>query len=149
MGGTWASYPVAYQEEFCRDLFYAANTFYQRTKRARLSLLEEQQQNEAAVCKIIGLTLETRPDCIDIDELRRFRRYGCTRVQLGIQHTSDSILKQINRGCTTADAIRAIRLLKDSCYKIDIHLMPNLPGARSFYSKNASPGSALLYDVPV
>ena len=27
MGGTWASYPVAYQEEFCRDLFYAANTF--------------------------------------------------------------------------------------------------------------------------
>lgn len=25
--------------------------------------------------------------------------------------------------------IRAIALLKDSCYKIDIHLMPNLPGS--------------------
>jgi radical SAM superfamily enzyme YgiQ (UPF0313 family) len=50
-------------------------------------------------------------------------------MQLGIQHTDDTILKRINRGCTTADAKRAIRLLKDACYKIDIHLMPNLPGA--------------------
>ena len=28
-----------------------------------------------ASCKIIGLTLETRPDCIDAEELRRLRRY--------------------------------------------------------------------------
>ena len=42
LGGTWASYPHAYQEEFCRDLFYAANTFHQRRKRPRLPLAEEQ-----------------------------------------------------------------------------------------------------------
>jgi histone acetyltransferase (RNA polymerase elongator complex component) len=82
LGGTWASYPQAYQEEFCRDLFYAANTFYDRAKRARGTLLEEQQRNETAMCKVIGLTLETRPDCITLDEVRRFRRYGCTRVQV-------------------------------------------------------------------
>jgi len=27
LGGTWSCYPRDYQEEFCRDLFYAANTF--------------------------------------------------------------------------------------------------------------------------
>lgn len=27
LGGTWSGYPRDYQEEFCRDLFYAANTF--------------------------------------------------------------------------------------------------------------------------
>lgn len=27
LGGTWSGYPKDYQEEFCRDLFYAANTF--------------------------------------------------------------------------------------------------------------------------
>ena len=81
LGGTWASYPHAYQEEFCRDLFYAANTFWERTKRPRRSLEEEQAENEVARCKIIGLTLETRPDTIDAAELRRLRRYGCTRVQ--------------------------------------------------------------------
>lgn len=129
LGGTWASYPHEYQEHFIRDLFFAANTFYDRAKRARKSLDEEKLENETAAVKIIGITLETRPDCITPDELRRFRRYGCTRVQLGIQHTDDAILKKINRGCTNADSIRAMTLLRDCCYKTDIHLMPNLPGS--------------------
>lgn len=129
LGGTWASYPHEYQETFIRDLFYAANTFYEREKRARKSLDEEKLENEGAMVKIIGITLETRPDCINAAELRRFRRYGCTRVQLGIQHTDDEILTKINRGCTTQDAIAALRMLRDCCYKTDIHLMPNLPGS--------------------
>lgn len=129
LGGTWASYPHEYQETFIRDLFYAANTFFEREKRERKSLDEEKLENEGAAVKIIGITLETRPDCINADELRRFRRYGCTRVQLGIQHTDDEILKKINRGCTTEDAIAAMRMLRDCCYKTDIHLMPNLPGS--------------------
>ncbi|KAE9049268.1 hypothetical protein PR003_g3828 [Phytophthora rubi] len=129
LGGTWASYPVEYQETFIRDLFYAANTFFNREKRERHSLDEEKLENETAAVKIIGITLETRPDCITPEELRRFRRYGCTRVQLGIQHTDDAILKKINRGCTSADAVRALKLLRDCCYKTDIHLMPNLPGS--------------------
>ena len=127
LGGTFSEYPHQYQEEFVRDLFYAANTFYETTKRDRLSLAEEQVINESAKCKIIGLTLETRPDSITPEEIKRFRYYGCTRVQIGVQHTDDEILDRINRGCYLEDTIRAIKLLKDSCYKIDIHLMPDLP----------------------
>ena len=56
-----------------------------------------------------GLTLETRPDTIDAAELRRLRSYGCTRVQLGLQHTDDAVLKKINRGCTTQHAITALQ----------------------------------------
>lgn len=75
LGGTWSSYPQAYQEAFCRDLFYAANTFYDRAKtRKRGTIEEEQGLNEEAACKIIGLTLETRPDTITADEIRRLRR---------------------------------------------------------------------------
>ena len=90
---------------------------------------EEQRANEEASCKIIGLDAETRPDTIDAAELRRLRQYGCTRVQLGLQHTDDAVLKKINRGCTTVDAATALRRLKDACFKVDVHLMPNLPGA--------------------
>ncbi|KAL7687916.1 putative GNAT domain, acyl-CoA N-acyltransferase, radical SAM extension [Plasmopara halstedii] len=129
LGGTWASYPIEYQENFIRDLFYAANTFFDREKRQRHSLEAEKLENETAAVKIIGITLETRPDCITPDELRRFRRYGCTRVQLGIQHTDDTILKKINRGHTLKEAVQALKLLRDCCYKTDIHLMPNLPGS--------------------
>lgn len=32
LGGTWSSYPHDYQEEFVRDLFYAANTYGIRTQ---------------------------------------------------------------------------------------------------------------------
>eukprot|EP01052_Picozoa_sp_SAG31_P018802 SAG31_NODE_1347_length_8693_cov_32.744938_1_plen_358_part_00 len=141
LGGTWTSYPIAYQEEFVRDLFFAANTFLNRGQstvdtsselRPRLSLKEEQAINETASVKIIGLTLETRPDTIldaGGETLVQLRKYGCTRVQLGLQHTDDNILRKINRGCSTAQAIEAIGLLKDSGFKVDVHLMPNLPGA--------------------
>lgn len=135
LGGTWCSYPHTYQAEFIRDLFYAANTFYQRPKRPRRSLVEEQVLNEGSSVKIIGLTLETRPDTITADELRRLRVYGCTRVQLGLQHTSDAVLRKINRGCCLADAIHAIALLKDAAFKVDVHLMPNLPGSSAVLDK--------------
>ena len=129
LGGTWASYPHGYQEAFVRDLFFAANTFWQRAKRPRLGLEEEQTINETARVKIIGLTLETRPDTIDASELRRLRRYGCTRVQLGVQHTNDRLLQKINRGHGWTHAATALARLKDACFKVDIHLMPQLPTA--------------------
>ena len=81
------------------------------------------------MCHIIGLTLETRPDSINIGEIKRFNYYGVTRVQLGVQHTDNRILKKINRQSTVEDAIRAIKILKNCGFKIMIHIMPNLPGS--------------------
>lgn len=132
LGGTWSSYPAEYQEEFVRDLFYAANQFSSvllegHAPREPWTLEQEQRYNESCDCRVIGVTIETRPDTIWGKELRRLRRLGVTRVQLGIQHTDDAVLGAINRGCTTADAVKAFQLLKDACFKIDIHLMPDLP----------------------
>lgn len=132
LGGTWESYPLAYRERFIRDLFYAANVLFDpplAPRRPPLDLLQEQLLNETARCKIIGVTLETRPDTINAEMLVELRRFGCTRVQLGIQHTDDAILTLVNRQSTREDAANAVKLLKDSCFKVDIHLMPDLPGA--------------------
>ena len=132
LGGTWDSYPVSYQEEFCRDVYYAANTFFENkdTRRMeRLSLKDEIRINQTAKVRVIGLTLETRPDQINSESVLRYRNYGCTRVQLGVQHTDDKILKKINRECYRAETIRAIWILKNNCIKVDIHLMPDLPGS--------------------
>lgn len=138
LGGTWTSYPNDYQEEFIRDLYYAANTVFDPDRytspRAKLSLEEEQKINESTMCGIIGLTLETRPDQICKKELVRYRRFGVTRMQIGVQHTDDDILRKINRRCLTKHTIKAIKLLKDSGFKVDIHLMPDLP--ESSYSKD-------------
>ncbi len=125
LGGTWSSYPKDYQDSFIRDVMYAANTLYET--RDRLSLVEEQKINETSDCRIIGITLETRPDRINERELKNFRRLGVTRIQMGVQHLDDRILYRINRRCTSAQAIRSIKMAKDCGFKIDIHLMPDLP----------------------
>ena len=129
LGGTWESYPELYQDQFIRDMYYAANTFWETTPRPRLTLEKERDLNRDADCKIIGLTLETRPDTINEAQIIRARRLGCTRFQIGIQHLDDDILKKINRKCTTSQTIQAIELLKDWGYKVDGHWMPNLPGS--------------------
>ena len=128
LGGTWSEYPKEYQEEFITKLYYSANVFYD-DKREILSLEEEISLNEIAKIHIIGLTLEMRSDSICMNEIKRLRRFNCTRVQLGIQHIDNQILRMNNRGETVEKTIRAIKLLKNNCYKIDGHIMLNLYGS--------------------
>jgi ELP3 family radical SAM enzyme/protein acetyltransferase len=127
LGGTWSSYPRDYQDAFVRDIFYAANTFFDAEKRPRLTVEEEIRLNETTQCRIIGLTLETRPDRVTGEELRNFRRLGVTRIQMGVQHTDERMLERINRRCTPDKVVKALKLAKDCCFKVDIHLMPDLP----------------------
>ncbi len=131
LGGTFSSYQPKIAENFICDLYYAANTMMDNldTIRPRKSLDEEIKMNEDALCKIIGLTIETRPDMITKYELRRFRRYGVTRVQLGVQHTDDEILDKLNRQCNQEKIIDAIELLKCEGFKFDLHIMPDLPNS--------------------
>jgi ELP3 family radical SAM enzyme/protein acetyltransferase len=129
LGGTWSEYPNLYKDDFITKIYYAANTFYDNNKRNFYSLDKEISLNENATIHIIGLTIETRPDSISIDEIKQLRKYNCTRVQLGVQHTSNSVLKIIKRGHTIETVYNAIQILKNNCFKVDIHLMPNLPGS--------------------
>jgi ELP3 family radical SAM enzyme/protein acetyltransferase len=132
IGGTWDSYDIAYQKKFVTQVYYAANTLFQPVddRREMLSLEEEKQINQnRALSKIIGFTIETRPDQISPEQIKRCLSYGVTRVQIGVQHTDNAILKKINRQSTIEDAIEAIHLLKDAGLKVQTHWMPNLPGA--------------------
>ena len=129
LGGTWSEYPKEYQDEFITKLYYAANVYFDDVKRDVLTLEEEISYNEIAKIHIIGLTLEMRSDSININEIKRLRRFNCTRVQLGIQHTNNEVLKMNNRGESIEKTIQAIKLLKNNCYKIDGHLMLNLYGS--------------------
>lgn len=132
LGGTWDSYEPDYQEWFITRLYYAANTFFDdKTKERRVvySLNEEKNINETTLVRIIGLTLETRPDQICSTQIQRLLKYGCTRVQIGVQHIQDRILKKVKRECYYVDTVRAIKNLKDVALKVDIHIMPQLPDA--------------------
>lgn len=126
-GGTWESYPLEYREQVIRELYWAANTC--TSERESLTLEEEISINETAEYRIIGFTLETRPDNITPETIKQYRRWGVTRIQIGVQHYDDAILKIVNRKCYTKDTINAIRLLKQAGLKVVVHLMPDLPGS--------------------
>jgi ELP3 family radical SAM enzyme/protein acetyltransferase len=128
LGGTWSSYPRKYQRWFITQCFYAAN-IYNKSKRAVKNLVNEQKTNEKAKYRIIGVTLETRSDHVVAKEVKHLRELGCTRVQLGIQHTDNRILEFNRRGETVEDDIKATKLLKTAGFKVDYHLMPDLPGS--------------------
>ena len=123
LGGTFSAYNPRYQTDFIRALYSACNS-----KPAK-SLKEAQILNESAKHRVIGLSLETRPDHITEKEIRRMRQLGCTKVQIGVQHTENAVLALNKRGETIEDSIRAIKLMKDAGLKIATHLMPNLPGS--------------------
>ena len=142
-GGTWESYPIEYREQVIRELYWAANSV--ESERDSLTVEEEIRINETAKYRIIGFTLETRPDNITKETIQQYRRWGVTRIQIGVQHYDNDILRKVNRKCYTKDTIRAIRLLKQAGLKVVVHLMPDLPGSSPeqdkwmFYEANYNP----------
>jgi len=135
MGGTFSYFPKSYQKKFILDCFRAANEYGKRKRspktpqRVVSTLAREQKKNETAHCRIVGLTLETRPDYIDEKEILNFRQLGCTRVELGVQTIFDEILEKNNRGHLIDATVKATQLLKDAGFKINYHMMPGLWGS--------------------
>jgi len=92
-------------------------------------LAAAQRRNEQSGCRVVGLALETRPDCVDDAEVVHLRRLGATRIQLGIQSLSDEILAANRRGHDVAASRRAVGRLRRAGFKVHVHWMPNLLGA--------------------
>lgn len=92
-------------------------------------LAQAQKKNTKAPHRIIGLTLETRPDYINQEELLEMRQLGATRVEIGVQAIDDKILKINHRGHGTLAIAQATKLLKDYGFKVTYHFMPALPGS--------------------
>ena len=157
-GGTWNAYPIKYQYWFILESFRACNDLTRRQKSKKqenhpsadhpegdnktkkqvdekssleelqTELEKEQRYNENAKHRIIGLTLETRPDAISPKTVYHMRHQGCTRLELGLQAPDDKILDLVKRGHSVADFKKAILLLRQAGFKVDLHFMPDLPG---------------------
>ncbi len=93
----------------------------------KTTLEKEQEINEKAKIRCVGLTIETKPDFGLLEQGNEMLEYGCTRVEVGIQATDEKIIEFINRGHTVEDSIKSTRILKDLGFKINYHMMPGLP----------------------
>ncbi len=126
-GGTWSSYRWDYRKWFVKRCFDAANELNSDGESSDLK--KAQKKNEKAGYRIIGLTIETRPDWVTAEEIIRLRELGCTRVELGVQTLQNDVLALTQRGHTIEATIRAVALLKQAGFKTDFHILPGQPGS--------------------
>lgn len=123
MGGSFLSMPSPYKHSFVKSAYDAFNG------KKSVSLASAKRLNEKAKSRVVGFTIETRPDLCGKKEIDEMLEYGATRVELGVQHPDDRIYKKINRGHAVRDVENATSLLKDSAFKVCYHIMPGLPGS--------------------
>ncbi len=100
IGGTFNYYPRDYQEWFTKESFRACNNWGLEKDDAdfikddyTFSLLDLQNINESRTARIIGLSIETRPDYVNALELKWLRYLGVTKVEIGVQHLDDGVLE--------------------------------------------------------
>jgi elongator complex protein 3 len=130
MGGTMTARPVEYQQQFVSRCIEAMNTYPGGPSQAdAIDIHTVEDANENSDVRCVAITFETRPDWCKREHIDRMLDYGVTKVELGVQHVDDAILKHNRRGCTVADTVEANTLLRDAGLKVGFHMMPNLPGS--------------------
>lgn len=116
LGGSFSALDREYRAEFVQRIY----DYLQHEISARNSSFR-------ARCSV--LTIESRPDQITHDECSFLRQLGVSKVEIGVQHTCDKVLRRSGRGHLQKQVIEATRLLKTSGFKVGYHVMLGLPGA--------------------
>ncbi len=131
IGGTWDFYPREYQEWFTKEAFRACNNWgrpeKEYIKEGVLSLAQLHDINTNAEARIIGLSIETRPDYVNFEQLAWLRYLGVTKVEIGVQHLDNKVLDYNKREMTAEDCATATETLRRAGFKLVYHMMPNLP----------------------
>lgn len=117
LGGSFSSHSREYREKFMNDLYTAmkGSAFQDSYKRFK--------------CIPSVVTVESRPDQISMSECDFLRKLGVSKVEIGLQHTSDKVLYFNQRGHDQSSIIKATQFLKDGGFKVGYHIMIGLPNS--------------------
>lgn len=86
---------------------------------------------EAKIEGVIGISVSTRPDCIDqpyLDYLAEVQAEGyAIEIELGLQSININTLNMIHRGHGLAEFVKAVLDIQRYGFSICVHLIANLP----------------------
>lgn len=170
--GTRDVYSQKYKIDFIKWLYDAANTFSKLKIKSLESWMDDKSEqrfkyilewldkikypktlqasikkNEKAEHRIIGLTIETRPEYVTDDNCKLWREMWVTRLEIWIQSMYDDVLIKNKRGHTVQQFRHAIHKLRQYAFKFSIHIMPGLYG--STYAKDLWTFQRIYSDVYV
>ncbi|XP_071532904.1 elongator complex protein 3 isoform X1 [Panulirus ornatus] len=121
MGGTFMALPEEYRDYFIRNLHDALSGH------SSTSVSEAVKYSERSSTKCIGITIETRPDYCLKRHLSDMLKYGCTRLEIGVQSVYEDVARDTNRGHTVRAVSESFHYSKDAGFKVVSHMMPDLP----------------------
>ncbi|MBR1776307.1 TIGR01212 family radical SAM protein [bacterium] len=86
---------------------------------------------KASLCRddIVGISIGTRPDCVDNDKLELISSYTrdyYTWIEYGLQSVHDKTLLKINRGHDYDCFLRAYEMTKEKGINVCLHVILNL-----------------------
>ncbi len=97
---------------------------------APLDTLKQYYEEALSHPDVIGLTIGTRPDCIDrekLDYLESLDQNWDITVEYGLESISDATLKRINRGHDVKSYLDALEMTKTRGIKVCTHLIFGFP----------------------
>ncbi|WAR24897.1 ELP3-like protein [Mya arenaria] len=121
MGGTFMSLADEYRDYFIRNLHDALSGH------TSSSVDEAVKYSERSKTKCIGITIETRPDYCLRKHTSDMLKYGCTRLEIGVQSVYEDVARDTNRGHTVRAVCESFQMSKDAGFKVVAHMMPDLP----------------------
>jgi elongator complex protein 3 len=121
MGGTFMSLDPEYRESFIAALHDTLSGHKSK------NVDEAVRLSEQSPVKCVAITIETRPDYCLRPHLADMLRYGCTRIEIGVQSVYEDVARDTNRGHTVAAVSHSFELSKEAGFKVVTHMMPDLP----------------------
>ncbi|WP_035276385.1 TIGR01212 family radical SAM protein [Desulforegula conservatrix] len=98
---------------------------------APVERLKEMYDEAFSVEGVVGLSIGTRPDCVDqekIDLIAGYAEKHLIWMEYGLQSVHDSTLDIINRGHDYETFVKAVEMTKNRGIKICCHIILGLPG---------------------
>lgn len=80
---------------------------------------------------VIGLSIATRPDCVNtqiLDFLQKLAVNYYISIEYGIESCNNDTLKTINRGHTFEESVYALEMSKERGIHVGVHYILGLPG---------------------
>ncbi|MFN4226666.1 MAG: TIGR01212 family radical SAM protein [Candidatus Ratteibacteria bacterium] len=98
---------------------------------APCEILKEKYDIVKKFPEVVGISIGTRPDCIDEEKLNLIESYSEKYevwIEYGLQSIHNKTLKIINRNHTYSDFLNAYNLTRKRNIKICVHVIIGLPG---------------------
>ncbi len=112
------------------SIFVAYFQAYSNTY-APMGVLKTRYEEALAHPAISGLSIGTRPDCVNdevLDYLAELSKQYFINVEYGVESCYEQTLLRINRGHSFADSVKAIEQTASRGLQTTIHLILGLPG---------------------